>query len=226
MRIYYRETTGEYLPSVSTILRLTETKAESDRLRKWRHQMAKIHGEAGANLAITEAQKLGIATHEAIRDFLYGKLKKHPETAIWSNLMPALKLIKSDWHECEKTVWWEGKHPYAGRLDIVCDWHDQLTLLDWKTSQRTKIRAWLKRDFLQTAAYAKAYQQRSRKEITQLCIVAISPQRMQIFTEPFRNWEKKWDDRCKKFYKFADENWEKINSDPELQTVKLKEEET
>jgi hypothetical protein len=90
---------------------------------------------------------------------------------------------------------------------------DQPTLLDWKTSDRIKKRQWIDEAFIQTAAYAKAWNfsglptQDSPpylNDITQLAVIVISPEKLQIFTEDdIKKYEKLWDERLLSFHKLG-----------------------
>lgn len=192
------------LPSVTTILEATESKEDKDRLRKWQHKQDKIFGEQ-SKINNENYKNRGTEIHEAIYKFSHNNIE--PETwnwkyegnaQRWKCLKPFLKSITII--ECEIKVW----HPsgYAGTADLICSLNDQLTLLDWKTSDRPKKRQWLEKAFVQTAAYAQAWNWNSHLQIEQLSVIVISPQKMQIFTEEdTEKYTKLWEERLAQFKK-------------------------
>jgi genome maintenance exonuclease 1 len=203
------------LASVTTILRATEDEKAKDRLRKWQHKQDKIYGVEQANNNSDDRLNRGKEIHAAIENL--HKFNVEPaETWIhegnaqrWKHLQPFLKSIKI--MECERFIWHNSG--YAGTADLVAIMDDQPTLLDWKTSDRIKKRQWIDEAFIQTAAYAKAWNfsglptQDSPpylNDITQLAVIVISPEKLQIFTEDdIKKYEKLWDERLLSFHKLG-----------------------
>jgi genome maintenance exonuclease 1 len=213
MRTY--ETPIGKLASVTTILRATEDEKAKDRLRKWQHGQDKIHGVKQANNNSDDRLNRGKEIHAAIENL--HKFNVEPaenwvhegNAQRWKHLQPFLKSIKI--MECERFIWHNSG--YAGTADLVAIMDDQPTLLDWKTSDRIKKRQWIDEAFIQTAAYAKAWNfsglptQDSPpylNDITQLAVIVISPEKLQIFTEDdIKKYEKLWDERLLSFHKLG-----------------------
>jgi hypothetical protein len=213
MRTY--ETPIGKLPSVTTILRLTEDEKTKDRLRKWQHKQDKIHGVEQANNNSDNRLKRGTEIHKAIE--LFHKFNVDPgenwvhegNEERWKNLQPFLKSIKI--LECEREIWHSSG--YAGTADLIAIIDDQPTLLDWKTSDRIKKRQWLDEAFIQTAAYAKAWNFSGLvaedsppylNDITQLAVIVISPEKLQIFTEDnIEKYQELWNQRLTEFQKLG-----------------------
>ena len=212
MRTY--ETPIGKLPSVTTILRLTEDEKAKDRLRKWQQKQDKIHGVEQANNNSKDRLNRGKEIHEAIMHKFQNGVEP-AETWVhegneqrWKHLQPFLKSITI--MECEREVW----HPsgYAGTADLIAIMDNHPTLLDWKTSERVKKRQWMDEAFIQTAAYAKAWNfselpQDSPpylNDITQLAVIVISPEKLQIFTEDnVKKYEELWDERLTEFQRLG-----------------------
>jgi genome maintenance exonuclease 1 len=203
------------LASVTTILRATEDEKAKDRLRKWQHKQDKIYGVEQANNNSDDRLNRGKEIHAAIENL--HKFNVEPaETWIhegnaqrWKHLQPFLKSITII--ECEREVWHSSG--YAGTADLIAIIDNQPTLLDWKTSDRIKKRQWIDEAFIQTAAYAKAWNFSALptqdspaylNDITQLAVIVISPEKLQIFTENnIKKYEKLWDERLLKFQKLG-----------------------
>lgn len=208
MRTY--DTPIGILPSVTSILKATENEADKERLRKWQHKQDKIHGAEQSSNNSDNYLKRGTELHEAIKYWYNFNVEPaawtHEGNAQrWRNLQPFLKSIKI--MECERFVWHNSG--YAGTADLVAIVDNQTTLLDWKTSDRIKKRQWLDEAFIQTAAYAKAWNFSALpaqvstthlSDITQLAVVVISPEKLQIFTESnIGKYEEMWGERLEKF---------------------------
>jgi genome maintenance exonuclease 1 len=203
------------LPSVTTILELTEDEADKERLRKWQHKQNKLLGLEKSKTNSENYLKRGTEIHEAIKYKFHHNVEPaenwvHEGNAQrWKHLQPFLKSIKI--MECERFIWHNSG--YAGTADLVAIMDDQPTLLDWKTSDRIKKRQWIDEAFIQTAAYAKAWNFSALptqdspaylNDITQLAVVVISPEKLQIFTENnIKKYEKLWDERLLKFQKLG-----------------------
>jgi hypothetical protein len=199
------------LPSVTTILRLTEDEKAKEKLRKWQHKQDKIHGVEQANNNSDDRLNRGKEIHKAIE--LFHKFNVEPtETWVhegnaqrWKNLQPFLKSITII--ESEREVWHNSG--YAGTADLIAIMDSQPTLLDWKTSDRIKKKQWMDEAFIQTAAYAKAWNFSALpnqdspphlNDITQLAVIVISPEKLQIFTEDnLEKYQQLWDERLLKF---------------------------
>ena len=206
MRTY--ETPIGILPSVTTILTATESKKDQDRLRKWQHKQDKINGLEQSKISENYKNR-GTEIHEAIK-YKFLRNCEPAETWIyegneqrWRHLKPFLKAVTII--ECEQFIW--HKSGYAGTLDAVCELDGELTLLDWKTSDRIKKRQWLDGYFTQTAAYAQGYNFLNNTKITQLGIVIITPEKLQIFTEnDIDKYIDSWNERLDKFKKINNNN--------------------
>lgn len=203
MRTY--ETPIGKLPSVTTILQATEDEKTKDKLRKWQHKQDKIHGVEKADNNSDNRLKRGKEIHKAIE--LLHKFNVEPaenwmhegNAQRWKHLQPFLKSITII--ETEQFVW--HKSGYAGTADLIAIMDNQPTLLDWKTSDRIKKRQWLDEAFIQTAAYAQAWNFSAPfLNITQLAVIVISPEKLQIFTENnLEKYQNLWNERLLKFQK-------------------------
>jgi hypothetical protein len=203
------------LPSVTTILEATENEADKERLRKWQHKQDQLLGLEKSKTNGENYLKRGTEIHEAIKYKFHNNVEP-AETWVhegnaqrWRHLQPFLKSITII--ECEREVWHSSG--YAGTADLIAIMDNQPTLLDWKTSDRIKKRQWIDKAFIQTAAYAKAWNfsglpmQDSPpylNDITQLAVIVISPEKLQIFTENnVKKYEELWNERLLKFQKLG-----------------------
>lgn len=202
------------LPSVTTILKATESQEDKDRLRKWQHKQDKLHGLEQSTINNENYKNRGTEIHEAIKYKFHHNVEPAEvwrykgNSKRWKHLQPFLKSITII--ECEKELWHQSG--YAGTADLICVLGNQLTLLDWKTSDRIKKRQWLEEAFIQTAAYTIAWndseenaEQEFLANITQLAVIVISPEKLQIFTEnDLEKYQNLWLERLAQFKKMQD----------------------
>ena len=185
---------------MSTILEETEPPEKIAKLRKWQHKQDKIHGiEKSAELR-TQTLDQGTLVHEAIASYLKGEIQGYPHP-LFNQALPLLSLLKSEKNQIEQNFYSWSNQPYTGTYDLLTKFNDQLTLLDWKTSKRIKKRQWLDTQFTQTAAYAQGAEAVDHIKITQLAIIIISPEKLQIFTEDRGLPDYQWEQRLNQFYK-------------------------
>lgn len=214
------------LPSVTTILRLTEDEDAKENLRKWQHKMDKIYGVGGADTQAQKARDRGTMLHEAIDGFwkwkgTYEEYSPEPEDVgqwnelgvdlFWENISQWVKLHKPYVKEWELNVISNKDYPYAGTLDLILkDEQGVITLVDFKTSKRQKMRKWLTEYWLQAAAYAIAYEETQGEEVKELELLIISPGECQTFIEElWQPYAEAWESRLECFYKYF---WEEVKS--------------
>ncbi len=193
----FYETPLGHLPSVTTILRATESEESKAKLRKWQHKLDKVHGTGTAILESEKARELGTECHHLISQFLIGNLPLSTTNPYFPIALNFLKSIRSDWFELEKVVW--SQLGYAGTLDCIAEYYGKTTLIDWKTSSRYKRMDWISHHFLQAEAYAIAYEENSETAIKQLAIVVINPQKIQVFKKSREGLREKWLERLNQF---------------------------
>ena len=82
----------------------------------------------------------------------------------------------------------------AGRVDCVAEFDGVLSIIDFKTSRKTKRKSWCESYFCQEAAYAIMWEERTGMPITQLVtIIAVDDLNQQgpgsqVFIEKRDNW--------------------------------------
>ena len=80
----------------------------------------------------------------------------------------------------------------AGRVDLVAEFDGKLSIIDYKTSKKTKKYEWCHTYFMQECFYAIAWEERTGQPITQLVtIISVDDAEPQVFIEHRDNWDKK-----------------------------------
>lgn len=181
--------------SVTTILKLTESEKSKNRLRKWKHKMAKLFGEGAGEAIALKAAERGTKFHKEVTQY-FKNMPVHNPSNFFIGVAPFLHRIKPI--KVENFCW--SMKGFAGTYDLLCDWNGQLTMWDWKTKSRIQRRQWLDEAFLQCAAYAIAANEgfkrdKSSYKINQLIVAIAREDGCQIFNESLEDIEPLWESR-------------------------------
>ena len=88
----------------------------------------------------------------------------------------------------------------AGRVDCVAEFDGKISIIDFKTSQKIKPRKYVENYFMQEAAYAVMFEERTGTPITQLVtLIAVDNEQPQVFVEHRDDWTKPLLDTIKKY---------------------------
>lgn len=88
----------------------------------------------------------------------------------------------------------------AGRTDLIAEFDGVLSVIDYKTSNRTKKKEWCESYFAQGAFYGVAYEELTKIPVPQVVIImAVDNEAPQLFVEKRDDWiDKIWE--AKKLY--------------------------
>ena len=158
---------GNAYPSVTTILSILSEES----IAKWR---AKV-GEEEANKVSLRATTRGTAVHAIIEkymnnepDYAEGYLPHVVQSL--ENLKPLLNKHVTKVYAQEVPLYSDHLQ-MAGTCDAVVEWDGVPTIVDWKTSRRPKKKANIGNYFMQLAAYAVMWEERTGMPIQQTRIV-------------------------------------------------------
>lgn len=188
--------TGYWYPSVTEILRITESPEKTAALRKWQHKMDSLK-PGGAEIERAIAADRGTAVHAAIEKYLQtGTADETSET--WQYLQKALlplEVLKKKDLQQEVTLF-NFQLKYCGRLDLLAHQDEQLTIIEFKTSKRPWLTEWTETAFTQAAAYSMCD---FKYPITTLEVHVLSPNNHQYWKEKPEQWQNKWLERLRLF---------------------------
>ena len=196
---------GSNLPSVTTILKATQSEEDKAGIAAWKERV----GHAEAERIKNEASSRGSSMHSYIEQFLLGKMnldlleeenqsKSMAEEIIDNGLKDKLNEV---WG-AEATVYYPGK--YAGTADCIGLYEGRETILDFKQSNKPKKEEYIKDYFLQLGAYSLAHNTVYNSNITQgiilLCTVDRLFQDFKIEGNELINFQNKFLERVEQFY--------------------------
>ena len=178
----YLSPEGNKYPSITTVLGVLSKAG----IAAWRARV----GEEEANKISHKATTRGTAVHDLVEKYLDNE--KLPEvmphiTASLTNLKPSLNRIGKIFAQ-EAPLY--SKHlGVAGRVDCVGEFDGVPSIIDFKTSKKPKKREWVTNYFMQEAAYAIMWEERTGMPITNLVtIMDIDNQEPMVYIEHRDNW--------------------------------------
>ena len=184
---FYQAPTGKKYPSVTTVLSILS----EDHIREWRARV----GEEEANKISHRASTRGTAVHEILEKYVDND--EDFDKDVMPHIMETFKQAKPVLDERLSLVYAQEAALYsdhlglAGRVDLVGVGDGKISIIDYKTSAKTKRREWCEGYFVQEAAYAIMWEERTGMPITQLVTVIAGDEGNQVFIEHRDNWTSK-----------------------------------
>ena len=147
----------EKLPSVTTILDITQPAEKRESLAAWRLRV----GEDSAARIMNEAATRGTAMHKILEKYVLDEGYLDETTVGKQAHNMAIQVIQNglinmtEYYGTECTLYYPGL--YAGQTDLVGIHKGQDAIIDFKQSNKPKRREWIEDYCLQLAAYAMAH---------------------------------------------------------------------
>ena len=194
----------EKLPSVTSILKATQSDEKRQKLAQWQARV----GVDEATRIRDQAASRGSNMHLHLEKFILGQghldlteegktAKSMAQTVIDKGLCDLQEIWGS-----EVTLWYPGL--YAGATDLVGTFDYEDSIIDFKQSTKPKRREWIEDYILQLAAYAMAHNQVYGTEITQGVILMCTPdnyfQKFQIKGKEFIAYQHKFLEKVDLYY--------------------------
>ena len=205
LRHYNIDGTTERLPSVTTVLGQTQESSKRASLQRWRDKV----GHAEAAKITQEAATRGTAMHLFLEKYCLGEgyldltdvgnVAKHmAEKIVDQGIDNRLTEIYGN----EATLYYPGL--YAGSVDLIGEHDGQITIIDFKQTNKPKQREWIGDYFLQMAAYGMAhdavYDTAIEKGVILMCSKDLYYQEFVIEGQEYRNAKHEFLRRLDQFY--------------------------
>ena len=179
----YQTPDGKAYPSVTTVLS-AHTKPG---LMQWRKRV----GEEEANKISRQASSRGTRFHTLTEYYL----KNEPYTETLSLMDKEMfESAKTELHKIDNIRAQEiGLYSHhlrlAGRVDCIAEYNGKLSIIDFKTARREKDEEHIQHYFMQAAAYAVMFEERTQIPVNRLTIIiAVEDGFMQVFQEKRDNF--------------------------------------
>tara|TARA_Y100000996_G_scaffold396215_1_gene362097 strand:- start:14 stop:739 length:726 start_codon:yes stop_codon:yes gene_type:complete len=165
---------GASLPSVTTILKMTESEKKKESLQKWREKI----GDAAADKIMIESSQRGSKMHKYLEEYLIGQTKL--DIINDDSYLMSKKIIDSSLDTKLSELWGAEVNIYypdlyAGTIDACGIYDNKESIIDFKQSNKPKKREWIEDYFFQVAAYSLAHNEIHNTNITQGVILVCTP---------------------------------------------------
>lgn len=180
----YETATGNKYPSVTTVL----SAHNKDAIIAWRKRV----GNEEANRISVAATRRGTKIHSIIESYLKNEdrpIENNLDLNRFISLEPYLENIDNI-HVQERALYSDHLR-LAGTVDCIAEYDGRLSVIDFKTASKAKKKEWILSYFMQCAAYAIMYEERTKRPITNLVVmISVEDDAPQIFFEKRDNWVK------------------------------------
>lgn len=191
----YQTPTGEKYPSVTAVTGILNAAS----IQEWRNRV----GEEAANRISKRASSRGTEIHRLCEEFL----KNNDPTPgpfdleVYKSMLPELRKI--DNVRCLETPLFSHHLRVAGTVDCIADYNGKRSVIDFKTASKAKSKEDIRNYFMQTAAYAVMFEERSGLPVSQLVIImgCDDLQSALVFIEKRDNWIKEFVELREDYFK-------------------------
>ena len=177
----YETPTGRLYPSVTSVTGLLTKNA----IKEWRQKV----GEEEANKVSVRATKRGTRIHSLCESYLRNETTEPDmfDSQMFQSITKWLDDI--DNIHCLETPLYSDYLQVAGTVDCIAEFQGKLSVIDFKTSSRIKQRDDIHQYFMQTAAYAVSFEERTKIPVTNLVIImGIDNDSPKLFLEKRDDW--------------------------------------
>jgi genome maintenance exonuclease 1 len=201
---FYTTPEGKVYPSVTTVLGATK---DQTHLLEWKRRI----GEAKANQESKRASDRGSALHSLCERFILNKeIDLRREMPIPVQLFAQIKPIlleKIGIVFAVENSLYSNYLGVAGRVDLVAEYDNVVSIVDFKSSNKVKNKEWIEDYFIQASMYSIMFEEMTKIPVPQLVIIIGNEESIKssVFIEKRNTWTSRALDRINKY------NREKIN---------------
>ena len=178
---YYVLPDGRKFRSVTTVL---SDALDKTALYEWRKRV----GDSEANKISTQAARRGTAVHSIAERYVLNE-DNYIKDAMPSSV-DSFNSLKSILDSSVGTVYGVESPLYsvalntAGRCDLIAEFNDTPSIIDFKTSRKLKKEEWIESYFLQTTVYSMMFEWMYKISIPQIAImIAVDHEEPQLFVK-------------------------------------------
>lgn len=203
----YQLPSGEKVASVTTILEATKNEEDKLALHRWRQRV----GAEKAQQITIEAASRGTRMHKWLENYIKNDATGEPGSNPYSKqshqmaqiiIEQYLKPNITKYYGSEVRLYYPGL--YAGTTDVVVEWQGQLTILDFKQTNKPKSDERVQDYLIQLAAYALAHNSMFDTNINQgvvlMCSQDYKPQFWTICGDVFDQYAQRWAVKVDQYY--------------------------
>ena len=162
---FYATPTGEMYPSVTTVMSILGKEA----IIAWRKRV----GDAEANRISSKAARRGTNMHTVCENYLQNKPIEDvmPDTlGLFKSIQPFIDKYIDNVYAIEAPLYSHALQ-VGGRVDCVAEFDGRMAIVDYKTSSRRKEEGMIQNYFMQCAAYAVMFEERTGIAVPRIAII-------------------------------------------------------
>lgn len=191
---------GKKYPSITTVL----GSLSKDALTEWRKRV----GDEEANRISHHAAARGTALHTVAEDYINNVESYFTPTtmphvrALFNSVKPIIDKYVGQVILQEKPLY-SDHLGIAGRVDLIAQFNNKLSIIDFKTARRRKTRDEIKNYFAQATAYSIMFEERTGIPVPQLVIIMAvddDPKPL-VFVERRNDWVSELQDAIREYNK-------------------------
>jgi genome maintenance exonuclease 1 len=177
---FYLTPEGNKYPSVTTVCSL----ATIDSIKKWRKRV----GNEQANKISSKASSRGTKVHKLVEDYVNNKDLDFENVLpvnlfMFKQIKPILDTYLENVYAIECPLYSDYLET-AGRVDCIGTFKGKPAIIDFKTANKRKQRSWIHNYFMQEAAYAVMFEERTKIPISRIVtVIAVEQDEPQLFIE-------------------------------------------
>jgi genome maintenance exonuclease 1 len=197
---FYTTPQGNVYPSVTTVLSSTK---DQTHLIEWKKRI----GEEVANRESKRAANRGSALHSLCERFVLNQtIDIRKEMPIPAQLFSQIKSVLLDRLNnilsVENTLY-SDYLKVAGRVDLVAEFDNKTSIVDFKTSNKVKNKEWIDDYFIQASMYSVMFEEMTKIPAAQLVIIIGNEESIKssVFIEKRDTWINKAIDRINTYYR-------------------------
>ena len=172
----YHTPDGKLYPSVTTVLSAHTKKG----ILEWRERV----GEEEANRVSRKAAFRGTRFHTMAEKYLQNELSGGDFSLMDYEMFKVAQpvLARIDNIRAQESTLWSHHLRLAGRVDCIAEFDGKLSVIDFKTARREKDEEHIQHYYMQAAAYAIMFEERTKIPINRLVIaIVVEDGFMQVF---------------------------------------------
>lgn len=162
---FYKTQNGNLYSSVTSVL----SKMNKKGIIEWRKRV----GEEEAERVSKQASARGTRVHKLCEDYILGKpldrlnpFQKH----LFEQIRSELDQNANDIH-CLESKLYSDKLKLAGTVDLICNFNNELSVIDFKTSSKLKKEEYIQNYFFQATCYSLMLQELSGLTAKQIVVI-------------------------------------------------------
>ena len=177
---FYKTPDGKLYPSVTTITSLHSKQG----IMEWRKRV----GEEEANRISAKAAGRGTRVHTICENYLNNQTdylqKQMPDAIMMFKSIQSILDDRIDNIHALEIPLYSHHLKVAGRVDCIAEFDGKLSIVDFKTASKPKEDKWILGYFMQCAAYAVMFEERTGIPVPRLAVViAVDSDSPQVFVK-------------------------------------------